>query len=130
MEQSEKKFNVARAALDYIEHGCVLGVGTGSTVNILIDALPTIRGRIQSLERVAPPQSQRIVEPSVSRIVIVFGRHGENGAPHAVFTAAGVISVRVWQTPASPRVLTPVPIAWLSERTSSVVPMPPDSWVR
>lgn len=49
MEQSEKKFNVARAALDYIEHGCVLGVGTGSTVNILIDALPTIRGRIQSL---------------------------------------------------------------------------------
>ena len=49
MEQSEKKFNVAKAALDYIEHGCVLGVGTGSTVNILIDALPTIRARIQSL---------------------------------------------------------------------------------
>lgn len=49
MEQSEKKFTVARAALDYIEHGCVLGVGTGSTVNILIDALPPIRARIQSL---------------------------------------------------------------------------------
>jgi ribose 5-phosphate isomerase A len=49
VEQSEKKFNAAKAALDYIEHGCVLGVGTGSTVNVLIDALPTIRARIQSL---------------------------------------------------------------------------------
>ena len=49
MEQSEKKFIVAKAALDYIEPGCILGVGTGSTVNILIDALPTVRGRIQSV---------------------------------------------------------------------------------
>jgi ribose 5-phosphate isomerase A len=49
VEQSEKKFIVAKAALEYIEHGCVLGVGTGSTVNILIDALPSIRARIQAL---------------------------------------------------------------------------------
>lgn len=49
MDQSEKKFAVAKAALNYIENGIVLGVGTGSTVNILIDALPTVRNRIQSL---------------------------------------------------------------------------------
>jgi ribose 5-phosphate isomerase len=49
VEQSEKKFIVAKAALEYIEHGCVLGVGTGSTVNILIDALPSIRARIHAL---------------------------------------------------------------------------------
>ena len=49
MGQSEKKFIVAKAALDYIEHGCILGIGTGSTVNILIDALPTVRARIQSI---------------------------------------------------------------------------------
>lgn len=49
MDQSEKKFAVAKAALNYIENGVVLGVGTGSTVNILIDALPTVRNRIQSL---------------------------------------------------------------------------------
>lgn len=49
MDQSEKKFAVAKAALNFIENGVVLGVGTGSTVNILIDALPTVRNRIQSL---------------------------------------------------------------------------------
>lgn len=49
MEQTEKKIIVAKAALEYIEHGCILGVGTGSTVNILIDALPAVRARIQSV---------------------------------------------------------------------------------
>lgn len=46
MDASEKKQNVARAALDFIEPGCVLGVGTGSTVNFLIEMLPEIRDRI------------------------------------------------------------------------------------
>jgi ribose 5-phosphate isomerase A len=49
MDQSEKKFAVAKAALNYIENGVVLGIGSGSTVNILIDALPAVRNRIQSL---------------------------------------------------------------------------------
>ena len=49
MEQSEKKIAVAKAALKYIENGVVLGVGTGSTVNILIDALPAVRSRIETL---------------------------------------------------------------------------------
>ena len=44
---SEKKQLVARAALDFVEPGTVLGVGTGSTVNCLIDLLPSIRDRIE-----------------------------------------------------------------------------------
>jgi ribose 5-phosphate isomerase A len=49
MDQSEKKRQAALAALDFIDDGCVLGVGTGSTVNHLIDALPTVRGKIAAV---------------------------------------------------------------------------------
>jgi ribose 5-phosphate isomerase A len=49
MEASEKKRNAARAALEFITPGTVLGVGTGSTVNFLIDMLPDIRDRIDSV---------------------------------------------------------------------------------
>ena len=45
LSQSELKRLVARAALDYVESGAVLGVGTGSTVDQLIDQLPEIRDR-------------------------------------------------------------------------------------
>ena len=46
MEASEKKRNAAKAALEFITPGTVLGVGTGSTVNFLIDMLPDVRDRI------------------------------------------------------------------------------------
>lgn len=49
MHQTEKKRLAAEAALEYIEEGCVLGVGTGSTVNYFIDALPAVRGKIDAL---------------------------------------------------------------------------------
>lgn len=39
MSQSRLKIEVARAALKFVEDGMVLGVGTGSTVNALIDQL-------------------------------------------------------------------------------------------
>jgi ribose 5-phosphate isomerase A len=35
--------------LEYIEDGSLLGVGTGSTVNFFIDALPELRGKIDAL---------------------------------------------------------------------------------
>ena len=44
---ADKKQMAARAALDFVEPGTVLGVGTGSTVNCLIDLLPSIRERIE-----------------------------------------------------------------------------------
>lgn len=46
MNASLQKSNVAKAALEFIAPGTVLGIGTGSTVNFLIDLLPEIRGRI------------------------------------------------------------------------------------
>jgi ribose 5-phosphate isomerase A len=47
MTQDEKKKAVAHAALDYIEYGIVLGVGSGSTVNYFIDALKSVKGKIE-----------------------------------------------------------------------------------
>ena len=37
----------ARAAIAYVPENCVLGVGTGSTVNFFIDELARIKGRIE-----------------------------------------------------------------------------------
>ncbi len=49
MDSSEKKRNAARASLEFIEPGMVLGVGTGSTVNELIEMLPGVRNKIDKL---------------------------------------------------------------------------------
>jgi ribose 5-phosphate isomerase A len=46
MDATEKKRAAARAALDFIEPGTILGVGTGSTVNCLIEILPEVRDYI------------------------------------------------------------------------------------
>ena len=46
MDKTEKKRNAARASLEFIEPGTVLGIGTGSTVNCLIELLPEARERI------------------------------------------------------------------------------------
>ena len=46
MNQEAKKQAVSRAALDYIENGQIVGVGTGSTANFFIDELAKIKGRI------------------------------------------------------------------------------------
>jgi ribose 5-phosphate isomerase A len=49
MDASEKKRAAAEAALQFIEPGVTLGVGTGSTVNRLIEMLPAVRDRIDRL---------------------------------------------------------------------------------
>jgi ribose 5-phosphate isomerase A len=49
MDAKEKKRNAAKASLEFIEPGVVLGVGTGSTVNELIDLLPTVADRIEKV---------------------------------------------------------------------------------
>lgn len=46
MDASEKKRNAAKAAMEFIEPGTILGVGTGSTVNFLIEMLPEIRDKV------------------------------------------------------------------------------------
>ena len=46
MNASDKKRNAAKAAMGFIEPGMSFGVGTGSTVNFLIEMLPEIRDKI------------------------------------------------------------------------------------
>jgi ribose 5-phosphate isomerase A len=47
MTQDELKQAVARAAIDYVVDGEIVGVGTGSTANFFIDELAKIKGRIR-----------------------------------------------------------------------------------
>ena len=49
MDQNEKKLNVAKAAVKHIHNDCLLGMGTGSTVNFLIDLLPEIKNKISAV---------------------------------------------------------------------------------
>jgi ribose 5-phosphate isomerase A len=46
MNQDEQKHAAARAAIQHIPAGCIVGVGTGSTANYFIDELAGIRSRI------------------------------------------------------------------------------------
>ncbi|MEO6081184.1 MAG: ribose-5-phosphate isomerase RpiA [Steroidobacteraceae bacterium] len=51
-QQSQLKRQVAAAALEYLQDGMVLGVGTGSTVNAMLDQLapwiPRLKGAVSS----------------------------------------------------------------------------------
>ena len=47
MTQDEMKKMVAEAALEYVEAGTVIGIGTGSTANHFIDCLAGIKHKIE-----------------------------------------------------------------------------------
>lgn len=47
MSAADRKQLAAKAALNFIERDVALGVGTGSTVNFLIDLLPSVRDRLR-----------------------------------------------------------------------------------
>ena len=49
MDQNSKKRKVAESVLDLIENGEILGIGSGSTVNILIEYLPKVKNKIQDI---------------------------------------------------------------------------------
>ncbi len=46
---SQQKRNAAQASLEFIQPGTTLGVGTGSTVNFLIEMLPTVKDRVDAV---------------------------------------------------------------------------------
>ena len=48
MDQDNKKKQAAESALDYIQNGDILGIGSGSTVNIFISLLDSLRGKIEA----------------------------------------------------------------------------------
>ncbi len=60
MTQDELKQAVARAAIEYVEIGTVIGVGTGSTANYFIDELAKIKGKIEGTVASSVASAERL----------------------------------------------------------------------
>lgn len=60
MNQNDQKQAAAEAALDFIETGEILGVGTGSTTNFFIDALVAVKGKIDGVISSSEASSERL----------------------------------------------------------------------
>jgi len=60
MTQDEMKKAAARAALDYVETGSIIGIGTGSTANHFIDLLAGIKGRIEGTVASSVASAERL----------------------------------------------------------------------
>ncbi len=60
MTQDEMKQAVARAAIDYVPAGTIVGVGTGSTANYFIDELARIKGRIEGTVASSEASAERL----------------------------------------------------------------------
>lgn len=66
MTQDDKKKAAAEAALAYIKAGDVVGVGTGSTVNYFIDALATIKHKIDGAVSSSEASTERLKSHGIS----------------------------------------------------------------
>ena len=60
MTQNELKTLVAQAALKHVVEDSVVGVGSGSTVNLFIDALATMKGRIEGAVAASDASAARL----------------------------------------------------------------------
>lgn len=60
MSADDYKKAAARAALDYIEPGMIVGVGTGSTANHFIDFLATVKHKIDGTVASSEASAQRL----------------------------------------------------------------------
>jgi ribose 5-phosphate isomerase A len=60
MNQDEMKQAAARAALEHLPAGCVVGVGTGSTANFFITELARIRNRVEAAVASSDASAQRL----------------------------------------------------------------------
>ena len=60
MTQDEKKSAAAWAALEYVKSGMIIGVGTGSTANHFIDALASIKSRIDGTVASSKASAERL----------------------------------------------------------------------
>ena len=67
LSAQEKKQQVATAALGLLRDGMVLGVGTGSTVNALIDLLAPWKTRLRGAVSSSAASTARLRKPSASR---------------------------------------------------------------
>ena len=60
MTQDEMKKMVAEAALEYVEPGTIIGIGTGSTANHFIDFLAGIKGKIDGTVASSRASAERL----------------------------------------------------------------------
>lgn len=60
MTQDEMKKAVARAAIDYVEPGMIVGIGTGSTANYFIDELAAIKNKIECTVASSEASAERL----------------------------------------------------------------------
>lgn len=60
MLKDQMKKNAAIAALEYIEAGTILGVGTGSTVNFFIDELAKVKHKIEAAVSSSKQSTERL----------------------------------------------------------------------
>jgi len=60
MTQDEMKQAVAKAAIEYVEAGTIVGVGTGSTANFFIDELAKIKGKIEGTVASSEASAERL----------------------------------------------------------------------
>lgn len=58
--QDELKKAVARAAIDYVQAGSIIGIGTGSTANCFIDELAKIKHKIDGTVASSVASAQRL----------------------------------------------------------------------
>ena len=60
MTQDEMKKAVAQAAIEYVEAGSIVGVGTGSTANFFIDELAKIKNKIEGTVASSEASAKRL----------------------------------------------------------------------
>jgi ribose 5-phosphate isomerase A len=101
MTQDEMKKMVAEAALEYVEVGTIIGIGTGSTANHFIDCLAGIKHKIDgtvassnaSAERLAAHGIPVLDLNSVSEIsVYIDGADESNHYLHLIKGGGGALT--------------------------------------
>ena len=75
MNKELGKKSAAMAALDFIEQDMIVGVGTGSTVNYFIEALSSIKGKIEGVIPSSVATANRLKNLSIPLLDL-------NAAPH------------------------------------------------
>ncbi len=65
MNQDEKKMRVAEAALDYIEHGQIVGIGSGTTVHAFIKQLTKVKNKIDAVVSSSELTTQLILDCNI-----------------------------------------------------------------
>jgi ribose 5-phosphate isomerase A len=66
MTQDEQKRAAAKAAIQYVPAGCIIGVGTGSTANYFIDELASIKGNLDGAVASSEATARRLKDRGIA----------------------------------------------------------------